>query len=279
MSIAADTAVPSFVEQVIADIQADRLELPGFPEAVLRIQRTLQFPDADVDDVVRILSSEPALAAQALRIANSVIFRLRDGEITDLRTAVNRLGFNLVRSIAVAFAIQQLRLGEGYSPAARAEIETIWRDSVNTASICFVLAKHCTRVNPDQALLAGLLHVLGRLYLVMRIESGDAAAGMEPLGSASAWHTAIGKAILEAWGLSEKLQHAVEHQDDLDYEAAEVSLTDVLIAAKLLRTDDAPGPAGNSVLDRIRDVNNKSPAAVLAEQADEVRTLRTSLGA
>lgn len=279
MSIAADSAVPSFVEQVIADIQADGLELPGFPEAVLRIQRTLQFPDASVDDVVRILSSEPALAAHALRIVNSVVFRLRDGEITDLRTAVNRLGFNLVRSIAVAFAIQQLRLGETYSPAARAEIETIWRDSVNTASICFVLAKHCTQVNADQALLAGLLHVLGRLYLVMRIEAGDETASMDPLGSASAWHAAIGKAILEAWGLSEKLQHAVEHQDDVDYDAAEVSLTDVLIAAKILRAGAAAEPAGACVLDRIRAVRDKSPVSALAEQAEEIRVLRTSLGA
>ena len=61
------------------------------------------------------------------------------------------------------------------------------------------------------------------------------------------WHASIGKAILESWGLPEELQHAVEHQDELDAEQdGDVSMTDVLIAAKLLakgETDGAKFPA------------------------------------
>ena len=311
MAIAADSVVPSFVEQVVAEIEEDQLELPGFPEAVLRIQRTLQSPDASVDDVVKLLSSEPALAAQALRIANSVAFRRIDCEITDLRTAVNRIGFNLVRTIAVAFAIQQLRMRETYSQEARAEIASIWRDSLGTASICYVLARHCTKLNADQALLAGLLHVLGRLYLVMRAEgegspprpapssdtaadnaddstadSGGAASSADPasstdesLGAALAWHAEIGKAILAGWGLSESLQHAVEHQDEVEYEAENVSLTDVLIAAKLLDADGEADPEDFPVLKRLTAVKGKNPVEVLSEQMEEVRELRSSLGA
>ncbi|MBN1239949.1 MAG: HDOD domain-containing protein [Gammaproteobacteria bacterium] len=279
MAIAADSVAPGFVEQVVAEIEEDKLELPGFPEAVLRIQRTLQSPDASVDDVVKLLSSEPALAAQALRIANSVAFRRRDGDITDLRGAVNRIGFNLVRTIAVAFAIQQLRLRETYSQEARAEIASIWRDSLSTASICFVLARHCTQLNADQALLAGLLHVLGRLYLVMRAESGDAPAGDEALGAALAWHAEIGKAILAGWGLSESLQSAIEHQDDVDYEAEAVSLTDVLIAAKLLDADAGADAADFPVLQRLTAVRGRNPVDVLTERAEEIRELRSSLGA
>jgi hypothetical protein len=71
----------------------------------------------------------------------------------------------------------------------------------------------------------------------------------------------------------------VEHQDDVDYEAAEVSLTDVLIAAKMLRAGAAAEPTGACVLDRIRAVRNKNPVSALAEQAEEIRMLRTSLGA
>jgi HD-like signal output (HDOD) protein len=275
----AASAQSSVVAQVVADIQDDRLELPGFPEAVLRIQRTLEFPDATVDDVVKILSSEHALAAEALRIANSVMFRRRDREITDLRTAVNRMGFSLMRSIAVAFAIRQLRQRETYTAAARAEIETIWRDSLNAASICFVIARHYTQVNADQALLTGLLHVLGRLYLVTRAESDLDAGGTNTPGPARAGHATIAAAILKGWGLSKNLQRAVEHQDDLDFEAEDVSVTDVLIAAKLLGAGTPPDPAGCPVLRRIAAVRNKSPIDALTEHADELRALRASLGA
>src|SRR5690606_5380024 len=122
-----ESPLDTLAARIAEDIQEDRLELPGFPEPVLRVQRTMESPDASAEDVVRVLSSEPALAARALQIANSVQFRRRGSEVTDLKTAVSRLGFNLVRSIAVAHAIQQLRLRETYSPSAKAELESIWR--------------------------------------------------------------------------------------------------------------------------------------------------------
>src|SRR5690606_22487453 len=112
---------------------------------------------------------------------------------TDLRSAVSRLGFNLVRSIAVAHAIQQLRLRETYSPDARRELEAIWRRSIDVAAASYVIARHCTRVNPDQALLAGLLHVLGRLYIVMRAEGIDGPPDADLASWAAARHAEIGK--------------------------------------------------------------------------------------
>ena len=56
----------SFVERLAQDLKDERLELPAFPEAVLRIQQALQSSDTDTGDIVRILSSEPALAARLL---------------------------------------------------------------------------------------------------------------------------------------------------------------------------------------------------------------------
>ena len=171
MSTVAHAAGFSFVERLAQDLKDERLELPSFPEAVLRVQRALQSPDTTVDEIVRILSSEPALAARLLRIANSAEFRRMDGEITDLRKAVSRMGFNMVRSVSVAFAMRQLRRKDSYSAAVQAELEAVWRESIEIAAASYVIAKHAARANPEQALLAGLLHVLGRLYIIMRRRS------------------------------------------------------------------------------------------------------------
>ena len=58
------------------------------------------------------------------------------------------------------------------------------------------------------------------------------------------WHASIGKAILESWGLPEELQHAVEHQDELEVEQdGVVSMTDVLIAGKLVATGRRTAPS------------------------------------
>ena len=75
--------------------------------------------------------------------------------------------------------------------------------------MCFVIAKRFTRLNPDQALLTGLLHVLGRLYIIMRSKDAAELSDSEMSDVVDGWHATIGKAILESWGLPEALQHAV----------------------------------------------------------------------
>jgi HD-like signal output (HDOD) protein len=277
MSTPAHAVGFSFVERLAQDLRDERLELPAFPEAVLRIQRALQSPETSTDDIVRILSSEPALAARLLRMANSAEFRRADQNVTDLRKAVARMGFNMVRSVAVAFAMRQLRRKDTYTPTAQLQLEQAWEDSLEMAAVCFVVAKRCTRINPDQALLTGLLHVLGRLYIIMR--SKDAAelseAAMREV--INGWHASIGKAILESWGLPETLQHAVEHQDE--YEAdfeGDASLSDVLVAAKLLRRGEQDG-ARFPALRRLGVAAGSRATPVLEEFAEELKGVRSSL--
>jgi HD-like signal output (HDOD) protein len=277
MSSTAHAVGFSFVERLAQDLRDERLELPAFPEAVIRIQRVLQSPDTSTDDVVRILSSEPALAARLLRMANSAEFRRVDQNITDLRNAVARMGFNMVRSVAVAFAMRQLRRKDTYTPTAQARLEQAWDDSLAASAACFVIAKRFTRLNPDQALLTGLLHVLGRLYIIMRSKDATEISDGEMRQVIDGWHASIGKAILESWGLPEELQYAIEHQDEFEAEQdGPVSMTDLLIAAKLFakgETDGARFPALRRV--GIAEKNGTSP---MTEHEDEVNSVRASLG-
>jgi HD-like signal output (HDOD) protein len=276
MSTSAHAVGFSFVERLAQDLRDERLELPAFPEAVIRIQRVLQSPDTKTEDVVRILSSEPALAARLLRMANSAEFRRVDQNITDLKTAVARMGFNMVRSVAVAFAMRQLRRKDTYTPTAQLQLEQAWEESLAASAMCFVVAKRFTRLNPDQALLTGLLHVLGRLYIIMRSKDVPELSDAEMRQVIDGWHATIGKAILETWGLPETLQHAVEHQDELEAaQDGDVSMTDVLIAAKLLakgETDGAKFPA----LRRL-GVAVKDGAKPLDQYEEEIKSVRSSL--
>ncbi len=276
MSTSAHAVGFGFVQRLAQDLRDERMELPGFPEAVLRIQRALQSPDTSADDIVRILSSEPALAARLLRIANSAEFRRMDQDVTDLRKAVNRMGFNMVRSVAVAFAMRQLRRKDTYSPVAQAELEQAWKESIEIAATCFVIAKRFTRLNPDQALLAGLLHVLGRLYIIMRSKEAEELTEVEFREVVNGWHAAIGKAILESWGLPESLLSAIEHQDEFDIELdGEVTLTDVLIAAKLL-TSGQQEAGKYPALRRVGLAAGDRALNVMDEYAEELRSVRAS---
>jgi HD-like signal output (HDOD) protein len=276
MSTAAHAVGFKFVERLAQDLRDERLELPAFPEAVIRIQRVLQSPDTSTDDVVRILSSEPALAARLLRMANSVEFRRVDQTVTDLRKAVSLMGFNMVRSVAVAFAMRQLRRKDTYTPTAQLQLEQAWEDSLNASAACFVIAKRFTRLNPDQALLTGLLHVLGRLYIIMRSKDAAELSDAEMRQVIDSWHATIGKAICESWGLPEELQHAVEHQDELDVaQGGDVSMTDVLIAAKLVARGDLDG-AKHPALKRL-GVAASDGGNPMDDYAEELKSVRASL--
>ncbi|HWM29070.1 MAG TPA: HDOD domain-containing protein, partial [Woeseiaceae bacterium] len=289
MPTTSHAAAYSFVERLAQDLKDARFELPAFPEAVLRVQRALQSPDTSASDIVAILSSDPGLAANVLRIANSASFRPASGEITDLRNAVSRLGFNMVRTVAVEFAMRQLRRRDVQSPVAKNEIETIWRDSLKVASLCYVMAKHYTRVNADQALLTGLLHGLGRLYIVMRAEEMKDVSAVDIREVAHGWQATIGKSILESWGLPEPLQHAVEHQDDVESTPAgtdesggpgvavgAVTLTDILIAAKALIAEREATGADVPALRWLNAMKSRGAAAVLEDHDEEIQSLRAS---
>jgi HD-like signal output (HDOD) protein len=243
----------------------------------MRIQRALQSPDTSTDDVVKILGSEPALAARLLRIANSAEFRRMDQDVTDLRKAVSRMGFNMVRSVSVAFAMRQLRKKDAYTPVAQTQLELAWNESVEVASACFVIAKRFTRLNPDQALLTGLLHVLGRLYIIMRSKDAAELSETEFRQVADSWHASIGKAIIESWGLPETMQSAIEHQDELEIELeGPVSLTDVLITAKLLSANKTDAELYPS-LRRIGVAAGDRAMGVMEEYGEELKSVRCSL--
>ena len=163
-----------------------------------------------------------------------------------------------------------------YTPAAQAQLERAWNESLEISAMCFVIAKRFTRLNPDQALLTGLLHVLGRLYIIMRSKHAAELSDTEIGDVIDGWHASIGKAILESWGLPESLQHAVEHQDEYenDFEG-DVSIGDVLVAAKLLAKDETKRARFPAL--RRTGVIAEDGSNAMGQSAEKLQSVRVSL--
>jgi HD-like signal output (HDOD) protein len=211
---------------------------------VIRIRKALADPDARLTQTVKIVGAEPRLAARLLQAANSAAFNHSGKPLTDLRAAITRLGHRAVQSSAMAFAVQQMRL----APALRAiakPLNVLWEESISVASICQVIARR-THVNPDEAFLTGLLHGIGRLYIMVRAvgKQNNLYANDSFMEMVEGWHPAIGKAVLENWGFAEAMSDAVGLQTDYDHSGKlEADLTDILIASVVLATVlRQPGP-------------------------------------
>lgn len=224
-----------FVQALARDVRPE-LDLPAFPEVIRRLQVALLGDRTAARDIVAIIRSEPVLAARMLQMANSAALNPGRTPVASLTNAVNRMGFHLVRAVATAFALRQLARNPALD-ALRPDLEAIWTSSNDVAAICYAIAKRAFGRQPDEAMLAGLLHAIGRLYILMHAHQADPTLRRDPAfaGVLDHWHPAIGRAILESWGLPQRICAAVADQDYLlaGGDADRAPLTRLLAAAKL----------------------------------------------
>jgi HD-like signal output (HDOD) protein len=224
-----------FLSRLAAEVSKGTVNLPCFPDIVLRIRKALSDPRNTPENTVKIVGTEPRLAARLLQTANSAIFNPTGKPLTDLRTAITRLGHQLVQCVAMAFAVQQMK-AQGSLRVIAEPLNRLWEKSIAVASICQVLARR-THVPPEEAFLTGLLHGIGRLYIMVR--AADDAHGPHydhALAEMVAdWHPAIGRAVLENWGFVEAMSEAVGDQANYERKPKrEADLTDILIIGVLL---------------------------------------------
>jgi HD-like signal output (HDOD) protein len=225
-----------FVQDLAAELSRGKVDLPSFPDIAMRVRQVLGDPEVSAQQVERVISSEPALAAQLLQMANSAAFKTTGRNLTDLRTAVARLGFNLVRSASLAFAMGQLKHVDSLKGLEK-PLNELWRRTAAVASMSYVVAKRLSKINPDTALLAGLLHSIGRLYILTRASRHPALFSDLPSYHAILrdWSAPVAKALLESWGLPDEIITAVSEFEVHDREhAGPADLTDVLTLGSLL---------------------------------------------
>jgi HD-like signal output (HDOD) protein len=237
-------AALQFVKNLAAELSGGMVNLPSFPDVVIRIRKALADPDAKLAQLVKIVSTEPRLAARLIQAANSAAFNPTGKPLTDLRAAITRLGHRPVQSSAMAFAVRQLRLAPALRSIAK-PLNVLWEESISVASISQVIARR-TRINPDEAFLTGLLHGIGRLYIMVRGVGKPAGTGGGQAfrDMVDGWHPAIGKAVLENWGFTEAMCEALGSQSEHDRSLrGEADLTDVLIVSVALAVVlREPGP-------------------------------------
>jgi HD-like signal output (HDOD) protein len=274
------------VETLNVELTSERIDLPSFPDVAARVRRALTNEQVDVEQVVRIISAEPALAARLLQLANSAALNPGRTRITDLRNAVSRIGFNMARSATIAFAMSQLRRAEAYKDLGE-ELSELWRQSTHTAAVCHVVARRFTRINPDIALLAGLLQGVGKLYLLTRIVRfpavrADPGTCQRVVGD---WHVRMAQAILRNWELSDEIVTAVAVGESAWREHAGVTdLGDVLAIGGIL-AQLGPDPRAHEMLfldsaaARRMKLDADACVTALAESQDSIASLRQALGA
>ncbi len=233
---AAHGATGAFIDQLATDLQAGPLNLPCFPDIVPRVRAALDNPASSVEDIVRIVATEPRLSARLIQTASSVVFNPSGNPAPNLKSAVTRLGRHLVQSVSMVFVVQQMRADPMLRTVSE-PLSDLWRKSVLVALICQLIAKRI-KVPTEKVFLTGLMHGIGHFYLIVR-----AAEPQSPLPYSAlrqdmidTRHPDLGRSVLTKWGFEDIVADAVGQQHDFARTPAgkAADIVDVLIAGVAL---------------------------------------------
>lgn len=267
------------LEDIARELSSD-VNFPTCMDAALLVRNTLKDPFANLERVVQVVGVEPLISSKLLRLANSVSYNPSGKAITDLSAAIGRIGFDAVRTISLAVAMDQMLKSRNlaiYDELAR----RAWAHSVQVAAIARVLSRRLGRINPDEAMLAGLVHDIGIFYLLYRAteypEYRNNPEAMHEL--LAGWHEGIGESLLHVLGVPERITEAVRDHDHLLNVETPCTVRDVLYFANLLAGGDQEWlPADISPDEQeMRDADRARYEDLIAEAEDDIAELRASL--
>ena len=224
-----------FVARLATELDQNTLDLPAFPDVAIRVKQALSDPEITAEQIARIVGSDPVFSARLLKVSNSALLNCAGAQITDLRLAVMRLGFTMAYNIAVTIAVEQV-MKTSEVDKLHPYLKDLWHHSVKVAAYAYVIAHQQTMINPDEAMLAGLLHDIGKYYILTKTE--DFPQLFDDPDTLDAiltdWHTAVGYSILDAWNFNEEVAiSANEHESLHRAHVGQPDMTDVVLVANL----------------------------------------------
>ena len=273
-----------FVTNLGTELNSGNLEIPAFPEAAVRIKNALADPEVTADHVARVVGSDPIFTARLLKVANSAMVNGAGVKITDLRMAVTRMGFKMAYNTAVAIAVDQL-LHTNSVEVLRPYLDDLWQHSMRVGALSYVIAKKLTKINPDEAMLAGLLHDIGKYYILTRSEQYPVLFSEPGVldDIMNKWHTGVGRSILDAWGFNENIAKASDEHETLDrIHFGPPSLTDVVLVANLLSHSDDLSQLPDLDWEKIPtlkrlELTSELAHEILGESSEEIKSIIQAL--
>ena len=204
-----------FYDRLCKAVQTDRLKLPTLPEVALKIRQAVESEEKSAQQIAEILTQDAALAARLLQLANSPLFRARS-KIDNLQLAIARLGTRVVRDLVITLAMKQIF--QASSSSLEQQFRELWSTSVEVAAVCRLLASSQNSLDPEQALLAGLIHNIGALP-ILRLAEDDEELIDDPEALQEITleiQSKVGKVILEFWNFPDTFIDVVKHWDEFD---------------------------------------------------------------
>lgn len=269
------------ISELMSELDNDKLVLPSLPEVALKIRDTIDDPDVTSASIAKVISTDAALTARLIQVANSPLVR-GNRSIDGLDVAVTRMGNTMVKNVVNSLIVQQM-----FQPTTELsdkKFRAFWEHSTQVAAISHALASFA-RLKPDVALLAGLVHDIGALPIIKYAEDCEELLADEAALDTviRETHTQIGKAMLQKWDFpADVIAVAEEHENYQRPGSEKADYVDIVIAANLqsyMGTGHALAQVDFSQVPAFHKLGLSTEVSVvdLDEQGESIREVQQAL--
>lgn len=210
----------------------EELVIPSLPDIAIKLRKAIE-NNHSVNDLVKILHMDPAIAAKLIHVANSPLY-LSSTPIKNCHDAVVRLGMKATHSLVISHSLKQVF--RSLDPYIGFLLKEQWKKSINLASLCYVLAKKNGNIDAEEAMLAGLVCDIGTIPFLYFTENfpKDQWTREEIPKILNYLRGPLGSMVLSRWDFPEELIKIPPICEDwLNNESDKLSLSDIVILAKL----------------------------------------------
>ncbi|GHU36789.1 hypothetical protein AGMMS50256_33870 [Betaproteobacteria bacterium] len=270
--------------KAFAQAKTGELNFPTSLDASRRVLKAVENPDIGLAMLAKIVIFEPLLSAKVIRFANSVVMNPTNQVIRDVRLAVARVGMDPIKALAMVLVMNQLRQSLRHA-STRDLSNRLWERSVNVAALAYVIAKKMTVLSPDEAMFAGIVHDLGRFYLMALVLDypellENQAALAETINDLGERAT---RRVLEELKLPGPVIEAVMASGQYGKTMPPATLSDVLFVARTLSPRPDPFDALDARVTPVADaaatlgLDQSTVAEVIAASGNEIYSIVVAL--
>lgn len=194
--------------------------VPSMPQVVTRFLEAVQDPQFEYDNIVKILSADPGMVSEVLRLANSALFGVAR-KVTNLKQALTLLGPKRTRSLILG-----RYLVESFGDKVGGGIDTsyFWRRSLAGGVLAARIADSVLPRDREEVFISALLADIGLPILAQAYPEPYApiASCYAPYGARftedqerealGVTHAEVSAMVLAYWGLPDVICEAVNLQ-------------------------------------------------------------------
>lgn len=219
--------------ELILELQQGNFVLPSLPSIATKIRETIAYENSSAHDIAKIVMNDPAIATKIIKAANSALYQ-RKTKAEDCKTAVVGLGTKVTNQLVNSFVLRELF--QAKNKLLNRYMAKLWEHSVEIAAISYVLAKVTPGFDAEQAMLAGLIHDIGKIAILNKAEAHplimDNEAHLHQM--MEKMHNQVGSSILRSWNFSDDMINVAEEAENWVYnENEQPCLVDIINIAHL----------------------------------------------